>query len=138
MGFNRSLLSRLEHPPAPGSRRLPNDIEEVIESIHEHLQVMLNTRRGNSQTVPDFGTSDFSDFFRGYESVDVLREEIRRSIERYEPRLADVEVTFQPREDEPHRVHFEILAQIVSEDGESPAVFRTVLEGTGEVKVSRG
>ena len=109
-----------------------------MASIHDHLQLMLNTRRGSSETVPDFGTSDFSDFFRGYESVESLREEIRRSVERYEPRLTDVQVTFQPREDEPHRVHFEIIARVVSEEGETPAVFRTILDGKGEMRVSRG
>lgn len=134
----RSLLSRLESPPPPGARKLPGDMEEVMESIHQHLQTMLNTRRGASETVPDYGTSDFSDFFRGYESVETLKEEIRRSVERYEPRLSDVQVVFEPRDDDPYRVHFEIVANIVTEEGEVPTVFRTVLEGTGEMKVSRG
>jgi type VI secretion system lysozyme-like protein len=135
---SRSLLSRLEHPSPPGRRDLPGDVEEALESIHSHLQLMLNTRRGAAQTVPEFGTSDFSDFFRGYTSVERLRDEIARSIALYEPRLTDVQVIFEPHEDDPYRVHFEILATVVSEEGDTPAVFRTELDGSGEVRVSRG
>jgi type VI secretion system protein len=137
MPFRRTLLERLESPPAPQVRSLPGSLEEAVNSIRQHLQVMLNTRHGGSQTVPDYGTSDLSDFYTGYESIDTLRREIQRSIERYEPRLADVQVSFAPREDDPHRIYFEIVASVVSEDDEAPAVFRTVLEGSGQVKVSR-
>jgi type VI secretion system protein len=135
---SRSLLSRLEFPSPPGTRDLPEDLEGALQSIHEHLQLMLNTRRGASQTVPDFGTSDFSDFFRGYVSVETLRNEIMHSIALYEPRLSDVQVVFEPQEDDPHRIHFEIVANVVSEGESAPAAFRTVLEGSGEVTVSRG
>jgi type VI secretion system protein len=135
MPFRRTLLERLEAPQA-GVRALPGSLEEVVGSVRHHLQVMLNSRHGASHTAPDYGTSDFSDFFAGYDSIDILRREIQRSIEKYEPRLADVHVTFAPREDDPYRIYFEIVASVVSEDDEAPAVFRTVLEGSGEVKVS--
>jgi type VI secretion system protein len=135
---SKSLLSRIESPQAVNIRTLPGDTEEEMASIHEHLQLMLNTRHGSAETVPEFGTSDFSDFFRGHESIDVLRNEIWRSIEQYEPRLTNVHVTFEPRDDDPYRIHFEITADVVSEEGDTPTVFRTVLEGTGEAKVTRG
>ena len=136
MPFRRTLLERLEVPSEAQVRGLPGSLKEAVDSIRRHLQVMFNSRHGASHTAPDFGTSDFADFFAGYESIDSLRREIQRSIEKYEPRLADVQVTFAPREDDPYRIYFEIVASVVSEDDEAPAVFRTVLEGTGEVKVS--
>ena len=109
-----------------------------MDAIQKHLQMMLNSRHGNSSTVPDFGTSDFSDLYRGYDSVETLQRQIRESIRRYEPRLVDVEVTFVPREDDAARVHFEVIGSILSEDGETPALFRTVLNGAGEITVKRG
>jgi len=136
MPFHRTLLERLESPPVGQVRSLPGSLGETIDSIRHHLQVMLNSRHGASHTAPDYGTSDFSDFFAGYDSIDILRREIQRSIEKYEPRLADVRVSFSPREDDPYRIYFEIVASVVSEDEKAPAVFRTVLEGSGEVKVN--
>jgi type VI secretion system protein len=137
MGFRRTLLERLASPPEDDARQPGSDVDEVVESICRNLQLMLNSRHGSAPAAPDFGTSDFSQFFTGYESIDILRDEIRQSIAKYEPRLADVEVRFAPREDDPNRIYFEIAAVVISEDDEEPAVFRTVLEGSGEVKVSR-
>lgn len=105
------------------------------DSILRNLQVMLNSRHGGSPTVPDFGTSDFSDYFQGYDSIQIFKQEIRRTIEKYEPRLTDVFVEFTPMEDDPHRVHFEISALIRTEDQEVATVFRTIVEGSGEVRV---
>jgi type VI secretion system lysozyme-like protein len=135
---SKSLLWRLEFPDSAAGRSLPGDTEEVKGSIRRHLQQMLNTRHGNSPTVPDFGTSDFSDFFRGNESIQRFREEIAHSIRTYERRLTDIEVSFVPKEDEPFRLHFDISATIIHEGQRSPTVFRTVVEGTGKVQVGRG
>ena len=98
---------------------------------------MLNTRQGNSITVPDFGTTDFSDVTRGYSSVNKVQEEIRRSIEKYEPRLRNVQVHFTPVENEPLTMHFDISASVVLDDDEKSTMFRSVIGSNGEVKVSR-
>lgn len=109
-----------------------------MDSIRHHLQVMLNTRHGNAMTVPEYGTSDFSDYFRSFTTMQVIQDEILRSIEVYEPRLTDVEVSFVPDEENPFAMHFDIEASVVTEDSETPTVFRTTVEGTGKVMVRRG
>lgn len=96
--------------------------------------MMLNTRHGGSITAPDYGTSDFSDVFRGHQSIQLIQNQIGESIEKYEPRLVDADVSFLEGED-PYQIHFNITATIVSEEGETPAVFRTVIESSGEVRV---
>jgi len=133
MTSHRSLLERLEHvevtrTPYPGAR-------ELHDAIRDHLQRMLNTRQGNSITVPDFGTPDFSGFFRGYDSIQFFREEVTRTIQKYEPRLANVQVSVATGEDEPFRMCFDIHAMIFDEDQQSPVVFSTVVECSGAVKV---
>jgi len=134
----RSLLERLEFPPAPDRRSLPGDVGEVIDSILRHLQSMLNTRHHGSESAPDYGTSDLSDYYTGLEAIDTLRREIRQTVEKYEPRLTNIQVSSAAREDDPYHLYFEIVGTIVSEDRTTPAVFRTMLEGTGELKVTRG
>lgn len=137
MASSRSLLYRLEHPQARDARDLPGDPDDIIDSVCRHLHVMLNTRQGNSITVPDFGTTDFSDVTRGYASVNKVQEEIRRSIEKYEPRLRNVQVYFTPVENEPLTMHFDISASVVLDDDEKSTMFRSVIGSNGEVKVSR-
>ena len=99
--------------------------------------MMLNTRQGCSITVPDYGTTDFSDVTRGYASVSKLQEEIRRSIEKYEPRLRNVQVNFTPMENEPLTMHFDISARVMLDDEEKSTMFRSVIGSNGEVRISR-
>ena len=133
----RSLLYRLEYPQARDARDLPDDPELLIDAIGQHLNIMLNTRQGTSQTVPDFGTIDFSDIARGYESISRVQDDLRRSIEKYEPRLKDVQVSFSPGEGEPFTLHFDIEGSVVTGDDERPTVFRSSIGSNGEVKVNR-
>lgn len=137
MASSRSLLYRLEHPQAREVRDLPGDPDSIIDSVCRHLKMMLNTRQGCSITVPDYGTTDFSDVTRGYASVSKLQEEIRRSIEKYEPRLRNVQVNFTPMENEPLTMHFDISARVMLDDEEKSTMFRSVIGSNGEVRISR-
>ena len=51
----RGLLSRIER------RRDVLAQLDAVESITEHLRVLLNTRKGESVTAPGFGVVDFTD-----------------------------------------------------------------------------
>lgn len=106
-----------------------------MDAIRDHLQIMLNSRLGGSESAPRFGTTNFSDFYQGYESIQAFKEQIRQSIERYEPRLSDVQVFFNHDEKDPFQMFFDIMANIVSEDGEVSASFRTAMTGSGEMKI---
>jgi len=134
---SRTLLDRLEYPDPPGARELPGNLDGVINSVREHLQVMLNTRHGCSMTVPDFGTTDFSDVTKGPHSVHRIREDILRSIVKYEPRLTEVQVDFVPSEDETLTLHFDITGRVVTGDRSGSALFHSIVETSGEVKVTR-
>lgn len=137
MSSPRSLLHRLEFPDDRESRDLPGDPEQLVDAICQHLHLMFNTRQGNALTVPDFGTSDFSDVTRGYEEATKVQDELRRSIERYEPRLRDVRVDFNQDHDDKFSLHFDIYATVDSGDQERRTAFRSTIENTGEVKVRR-
>ncbi|MCA9665250.1 MAG: type VI secretion system baseplate subunit TssE [Myxococcales bacterium] len=134
MAYDRPLLERIEFPDSEG-RGLASDPAQLTASIRRHLQTMLNARHGGSSTVPDYGTSDFSDVLRGTRAIDLLSSEIMRSIDQYEPRLVDVSVAYVEGAD-PFQLHFDIVATIVTEDGRTPAVFRTTIQSSGEMKVA--
>lgn len=88
------LLERLNGSASKSSARRRRDEQQVRESVSAHVRKLLNTRRGNVPIDPSFGMPDVS---RGGNSGDGhARDEIdnaiRALIERYEPRLSDVQV----------------------------------------------
>jgi|GEM_PF-6073517 type VI secretion system protein len=115
---------------------MPGDVDHLMDSVRRSLQMMLNSRHDGAETIPDFGTSGFQDLLRGHQSMSRFEEEITLSIEKYEPRLTDVDVSFVVDESDPFKLHFNIVANIVSEDGDTPTVFRSIVGSGGEVLVS--
>ena len=135
----RTLLARIEDPGPPEERDLPGDPRFMIESIREHLQHMLNTRHNGSSSAPDYGLAALSELYQGHSTSKQVEDEIRNSIEKYEPRLADVDVSFEQSKDTPWEIVFHILGTIVTdEDQKVPTVFRTVVDASGELKVNKG
>ena len=122
---SRGLLSRL----ASGSRRT-----DVVSSVVDHLKDMLNTRTGESVTVPDFGVVDFSDVCHNMpEAIGAIQQSIRATILKYEPRLKNVSVRFVPSED-PLIIRFEVVARL-NDARRSVVRLRTSLNSGGQVAV---
>jgi type VI secretion system protein len=122
---SRGLLSRL----ASGARRT-----DVVSSVVDHLKDMLNTRTGESVTVPDFGVVDFADVCHNMpEAIGAIQQSIRATILKYEPRLKNVSVRFVPSED-PLVLRFEVVARL-ADARRSVVRLRTNLEPGGFIRV---
>lgn len=109
---------------------------DVVESIGEHLRVLLNTRRGDSVSAPDFGILDFTDVVHEFPGgIQHLAKSIRTTILQYEPRLKSVGVRHVPDEN-PLTLRFEISAQLA--DGRSARTLRfsTTVRPGGRVDVA--
>ena len=66
---------------------------DPVRSVVSHLGYLFNSRRGALPHLPDYGLPDVSEIYRDLpDSIDPLSSELRRIIERYEPRLARVRV----------------------------------------------
>jgi type VI secretion system protein len=82
---------------------------ERIRAIKHHLQWLLNTRPGCSQSNPGLGLSDFNDAALG--SVDLVqrvRQDIERMVAAYEPRVQVLNVRSCPDPDQPLDLHFRL------------------------------
>jgi len=120
----RGLLSRL----GTGQRRI-----DTVQSVLEHLQVLLNTCVGECVTVPEFGLTDFSDIVHELpHGVHKIQQSIRTVILKYEPRLKNVSARFIPS-DEPRLLRFEVVARL---NDESRSVVRLKTQMTSGGKVS--
>jgi type VI secretion system protein len=96
---------------------------------------MLNTRTGESVTVPDYGLVDFQDVVHNMpEAIGTIQQSIRATILKYEPRLKNVSVRFVPGED-PLILRFEITAQPADRNARGVLRFRTQMKPGGKVEV---
>jgi type VI secretion system protein len=126
----RGLLSRIESEEGTSSRNV-----DASTSIVEHLRVLLNTRKGDSVTVPNFGVVDFTDLVHSFPSaVQTLQANIRATVLEYEPRLRNISVRHVPDED-PLVLRFEITAQPADRNARGVLRFRTQMTPGGKVEV---
>lgn len=124
----RALLSRI------GARDTrPVDL---VESIASHLRVLLNTRRGDCVTAPDFGILDFADVVHEFPGgIQQLAKSIRSTILQFEPRLRNVAVRHVPDETL-LSLRFEIAAQIAEGRTTRTLRFATTVRPGGRVDVA--
>lgn len=122
----RALLSRISG----------DDTSDPIHSIVSHLQVLLNTRKGDAVCAPEFGVVDFVDVVYSFPgSVQQLVKSIRATILEYEPRLKNVNVRHVPDEDS-LIVRFEISAQLADDKSNRTLRVSTTVRPGGRYDVS--
>ena len=105
-----SLFERLE-PYAPRYR--PGSADEQarqrVEAIKRHLEQVLNSRQGCSQSSPELGLRDFNG--HDVNSGDLLAQvsaDIRRTIQRFEPRIQVRALKAVPDAHAPLELHFRL------------------------------
>jgi type VI secretion system protein len=135
---SRRLLDRIRYVAENPTRRISENPRNVVFSIREHLQRVLNTRRGDAPIAEDFGIPDFTDFMLEYpDSVREFERAIRTTIQKFEPRLKGVRVNFVPQEEDVLSVSFQIIAQLIVEEEKDPVVFESVLDADGKIRIKR-
>ena len=103
--------------------------EQLRESVLQHLSRLLNTRKGSVLMDADFGMPDFTNMT--VNRMPSLASAIQEMIARYEPRLAEVEVSFTEDQEDPFAYSFSVSAILLAE-GNSPGVtFQTIVSGEG-------
>ncbi|MBR9982822.1 MAG: type VI secretion system baseplate subunit TssE [Desulfatitalea sp.] len=132
------LLDRIRELARNPSRRVTEDTPRMIRSVQAHLQRILNTRQGNVPIADDYGIPDFIDLMSGYpESRRTIERTIRDTIQKFEPRLSNVRVSFLDEVEETLTVNFQITAQLVSAGQKHPVTFDSVLDAGGQITVKK-
>lgn len=129
-------LRAMRHDPERGGFEEPS---EVLRSVIGHVGKLLNTRRGSSVLDEEFGIPDFTGFGVSYSRDDVprLEKEIARFIERCEPRLRNVKVSYAPDPSAPLSVNFILDAGLVLSGTDTlPVKLMTRINPSGKVSVS--
>ena len=108
----------------------------ILASVAAHLAKMLSTRAGSVQTLPDYGLPDLNDMRLSlHDALTQAREAIEEFIERYEPRLSQVQVTALPNDGDSLRLAFSLQGWLEVEGIKRQVSFTAHLDGSGQVKV---
>ncbi len=110
--------------------------EDIQRSIRDHLTRLLNARQGVLLHQPDYGLPDIANIYHQLPySVSELSESIKRTVLKYEPRLADVTVNYRPIEKSDCILHLEIKAKLTNG---SNVLFETFFMSGGYAEVRAG
>lgn len=122
----RGLLDRISSPD-------PRRHDDVMKSVVINMTSILNTHEGDGFTCPDMGC-DFVGLLSQWPAseTDVLMA-VKRSIEKYEPRLCNVQV--RRINYASSRVELEITGQLRETTSRDRVKFRTELSQVGHVNV---
>lgn len=134
--FEERLLERIGNLEAPAADDDLPAASRAVASVIRHLQKMLNTRQGNVSIAEDYGIPDFtndpnesiSDTCRRMTAV------LKEFIERYEPRLGKVHITFEPEEASALSLRFKLEGVLVRED-KMPVMLESVFDSSGKAIV---
>ena len=97
---------------------------------------MLNTRQGNVPVASDYGIPDLADMVHSFpDAIRIMEQAIRTTIEKYEPRLANVRVRYSGSEDDVFSLHYEVTAMLKPSGSGRAVLFETRVESNGEVSV---
>jgi type VI secretion system protein len=132
------LLDRLRLLDKDPTRSSGQDSRRVVDSVLGHLQRILNTRQGGAQIADDYGIPDFTGLLHSIpESLRDIERAIRTIIQKYEPRLRAVRVSFIPHEEDELSLRFQIVAKLATGDEKSPVIFESMVDTDGKIVVTR-
>jgi type VI secretion system protein len=112
-----SFFERLT-PDLPLRSRTPQSLAgERIRAIKNHLEQLLNTRRGGSQSCPELGLPDMNDAASGQlELRNQICQEIRDLVARFEPRVRVTDVSPLASNEHPQGLCFRLHCQVPLKD----------------------
>jgi type VI secretion system protein len=131
------LLERIRNGERDAPRRGAEDPQKISDSVLEHLRRILNTRQGCVPIADDYGVPEFTEYMHlGAEAYREIEKILRNTIQKYEPRLKGVRVSFLPEEEDRLALHlqFHITAKL-SSDPRTQVRFETSIDGNGQVSL---
>ena len=108
--------------------------QKLRSSIIENLRMVMSTRQGSVQHLPDFGMPDILQlYFNSNNSIEPIKREIRNVILKYEPRISDVQVHKSAFDQESMKITLKVVATI--KDISNKEILLTEFSTTGWTKV---
>lgn len=134
---DRTLLERLRKPTGKSPQTLHEDAVALLRSILRNLNRILNSRAGQFPAQLDYGIPSPAEIAQAYpDSIKVVQRQMRECIEKYEPRLKDVQVTQIESDDQKLAVRFQVTARLATTTEQRQVKFDTVIEASGHIEMA--
>lgn len=134
--LKKRLFERIGNESGIGRYRKSDNHNDIVFSIVDHLKRILNTRQGSALIAGAYGLPDFNDLARQFpDAILILRKEIWRCIEMYEPRLRNVRVEYIKDPDAPLSLKFEIAGELAIDDSTQKINIETRIDASGYVDI---
>jgi type VI secretion system protein len=137
---NETLLERIRNLEKSPEELADKDASRNVLSILQHLRKILNTRQGSVLIADDYGMPDLTNFPGENLSAaaEELEEIMKAIIQKYEPRLVNVKVGFEPEVNDSSTLRFKLSAESMSEQNtRTPIIFETVVTSEGMVRIDK-
>ena len=93
---------------------VPENQRQML-SISDHLTRLFNTRSGSLTHLADYGLPDISELYSKMpDGMNEFRAAIRKTVEKYEPRLKNIRVAPQNSDDKNSQLVFILSAELKS------------------------
>ncbi len=133
--FDKRLMRRVALGEAKG--QLVVEPSALLEDVLDHLRELFNVRMGSVPIRADYGMTDFNDIVHEFpDALAVLRNDIRRQITMFEPRLRDVSVRHVPMPNEPLKLVFSVVATLSLADRDTRVVMETEVGENGVIRLA--
>lgn len=133
--FEKRLLERIAG--GTSGERIGFDPSVLLEDVLCHLRDLFNVRQGSVPTRPDYGMMDINGVIHQFpDAIPILRLEIKRQIEAFEPRLTHVAVRHAPHPDRPLSLVFAVTATLATPGRAQQVTVETTVGADGEVRLS--
>jgi len=114
------------------------ELNELIESMRDDLEKLLNTRRGTVLVDENYGLPDFTHLMNGYSAPDMdgIQGDLTQQIRQYETRLSAISLT--PHDNKAHSasLKFGLNAQFEHRDQVQDFVATLRFADNGSIGVS--
>lgn len=130
------FISEVINPDEIGPQQFDKLTEDqkLSLSIVENLRMILTTRRGSVQHLPDFGVSDILQIYiRSENPIESLKQELKQVILKYEPRIKEVIMETSEFDQKTLRASLKIIVKV--KDSPNTEILLTEFSTTGWTKV---
>jgi len=137
---DETLLERIRNLDKDPGELTDKETPKSVQSILQHLRKILNTRQGSVLIADDYGMPDLTNFPGENLSAaaEELEEIMKTIIQKYEPRLINVKIGFEPEVNDSSTLKFKLSAESTSEqNARTPIIFETVVTSEGMVRVDK-
>lgn len=138
MPHELTILERLRRGAAAGPSSSVEDVDLLMRSIEANLARLLNAREGSAAAQPDYGMPPPSEIVHAFpRAVTRVQQHVKRLLERFEPRLCDLEVTHLENEQDKLSLRFQIQARLATSPSAMWVSYALRFDPSGRVTLRR-